>query len=138
MIRVAVKWHFQYIERLIGVSPFKMGGIIYCFIYLTRKFLAPTRFGSAFRINLGQQDPNSFLKKIICKTALWATSGVGKRYNSAKIFFKVLENWIISQIKSYFILFFLGIFSILQGVFNDDDDDGDDDGNDDELFLWYG
>ena len=61
----------------------------------------------------------SFLKPIIgtfVKTALWATSGVSKRCNSAKIFFNILENWMVSQIKSYFVLFFSGVFSIQQGV----------------------
>ena len=58
MIRIAIKWSFQYIKSLIGVSPFKMGSIIYGFTYLARTFLPLIQFGSAFFINLEQNSPN--------------------------------------------------------------------------------
>ena len=39
IIRIAIKWSFQYIKSLVGVYPFKIGSIIYSFTDLTRTFL---------------------------------------------------------------------------------------------------
>ena len=61
----------------------------------------------------------SFLKPItgtFLKTGLRASSGVSRRCNSAKKNFNIFENWIVSRIKRYFVLFFAGIFSVYKGV----------------------
>ena len=105
MIRIAIKWSFEYIERLVRVSPFKVGSIIYRFTYLTRTFLPsppppppppPHGLDPPSASTLGNTAQTrwslrllSFLKPVIgtfVKTALWATSGVSKRCNSAKSF----------------------------------------------------